>query len=576
MVNGTDQATLVTTTLPAGSDNIVATYSGDQNYGQSTGSTTEVVNQATPVLTLSDPGGPYDGAPYAATYTIAGVTPSDNTPGPSLENVASTLTYYDASGNQLSAPPTDVGSYSVQVSFPGSQDYTSATETVSFAITPAELTVTANDVTMTYADGTQLDDVNGFTVSGLVGSDSVSSVTLTTNATINNSDNWDAGTWAITPSNATGSFNPSDYNITYINGTLTVNQAELTVTAADVTMTYADGTWLDPFTEFSATGLVGGDEINWVTLTPDATVNASGNWDAGTWTITVSSPTSVFFNPADYNITYVTGTLTINRADLTITANDVTMTYADGTQFDGVNGFSPSGLVGGDAIDSVTLKTNAALSGSGNGDAGTWSITPSSPVGAQFHAADYSITYVGGTLTVNQASLTIGGVSGTNKPYDGNTSDPISGTPVLIGLAPGDNVTIDSSGATASFEASPDTSPGLPVIFSGYAINGPDAGNYILTQPNGSSANITPAPITITIGHDTEAYGTVANFSNDLPSNLHTGINGEYLTVAVYSSSGDNSSASPGTYAITAILTSGSGLYWNYDVTLIDGTLTVT
>ncbi len=64
--------------------------------------------------------------------------------------------------------------------------------------------MTAKNVSMTYADGTTLNGTTGFTVAGLLGSDSVSSVNLATNASLSTSGNWNAGTWTITPSTASG------------------------------------------------------------------------------------------------------------------------------------------------------------------------------------------------------------------------------------------------------------------------------------------------------------------------------------------------------------------------------------
>ena len=41
---------------------------------------------------------------------------------------------------------------------------------------------------------------SAFTVSGLQGSDAIDAATLATNATLSGSSNYNAGTWAITPS----------------------------------------------------------------------------------------------------------------------------------------------------------------------------------------------------------------------------------------------------------------------------------------------------------------------------------------------------------------------------------------
>ena len=55
---------------------------------------------------LTDAGGTYNGMPFPATATVAGVVAGvDNTPAPSLEGVTPTLSYYDANGNPLSGAP---------------------------------------------------------------------------------------------------------------------------------------------------------------------------------------------------------------------------------------------------------------------------------------------------------------------------------------------------------------------------------------------------------------------------------------------------------------------------------------
>ena len=67
-------ATVTTSTLPAGSDVITATYNGDMNYGTATASLTQTVNKATPTVTVTTSGPSTYGSPVTITATIASGT----------------------------------------------------------------------------------------------------------------------------------------------------------------------------------------------------------------------------------------------------------------------------------------------------------------------------------------------------------------------------------------------------------------------------------------------------------------------------------------------------------------------
>ena len=149
--------------------------------------------------------------------------------------------------------PSPVGNYTITVS-PGTLSYPNYTfdqaHCVSgmLTITPAPLTITANNVPMNYADGTTLSDTSGFTAAGLLPIDSLS-VTLSTNATLSSTSNYNVGTWTITPSAAdflTGS--SSNYAITYANAAtgLTVTPKLLTITGLSATDMVYDGSTVDP------------------------------------------------------------------------------------------------------------------------------------------------------------------------------------------------------------------------------------------------------------------------------------------------------------------------------------------
>ena len=94
------------------------------DYTSASALATIVVDKAVPILSVSAPGGIYDGNPFPASCTIRGI---NNSLATSLEGVTPTLAYFvgsNASGVDLgSTPPAEAGTYSVVASFAGSADY---------------------------------------------------------------------------------------------------------------------------------------------------------------------------------------------------------------------------------------------------------------------------------------------------------------------------------------------------------------------------------------------------------------------------------------------------------------------
>ena len=111
-------------------------------------------------------------------------------------------------------------------------------------VTPAPLTIKANDQTITYG-GSIATGTDQVTPAGLVGGDTLESVTLEAS-----SDQVAVADKTITPSAAVikrgGEDVTANYNITYQPGTLTINRAQgtLTVPAGPVAKTFGDGQFL--------------------------------------------------------------------------------------------------------------------------------------------------------------------------------------------------------------------------------------------------------------------------------------------------------------------------------------------
>jgi hypothetical protein len=96
-------------------------------------------------------------------------------------------------------------------------------------------------------------------------------------------------------------------------------------------------------------------------------------------------------------------TFRIAQAPLTIAANSTSKTYGQTVTFAGTE-FTTSGLVSGDTVTSVTLRSDGAAAGAGVVGS-PYAIVASAAVGTGL--SNYIITYVSGQLTVNPALLTI-------------------------------------------------------------------------------------------------------------------------------------------------------------------------
>ncbi len=102
-----------------------------------------------------------------------------------------------------------------------------------------------------------------------------------------------------------------------------------------------------------------------------------------------------------------------------------------------------------------------------------------------------------GAGQINQAPLSILGVSAQNKTYDTTTAAALStGGSHLFGVVGSDDVTLSTAGASGVF-ASASAGSGIPVTASGFSLSGADIANYQLFQPTGLSAAIFRAPVSI-------------------------------------------------------------------------------
>src|SRR5439155_5496565 len=131
----------------------------------------------------------------------------------------------------------------------------------------------------------------------------------------------------------------------------------------------------------------------------------------GTTPATIDSPVGSYpitlttgsLSASNYSFSFVEGTLTVGRATLTVTADDVSRAYGATNpvftvSYSGFLDGDDTNVVSGAPAFSTTADTNSAVDGS------PYSITVSN---GTLSASNYDLAFVDGQLTVTQAMLTV-------------------------------------------------------------------------------------------------------------------------------------------------------------------------
>ncbi|HYF76054.1 MAG TPA: MBG domain-containing protein, partial [Symbiobacteriaceae bacterium] len=492
------------------------------NYAITFADGTLTITPAPVTVTAADAIRTY-GAPnpaFTATYTglVNGETPAGLGLAPTFSTTAVTA----------SAP----GTYPVTPGSLSSPNYTFAYVDGTLTITPAALTVTANNASRTYGAANPAFTV---TYSGFVAGDTEAALTGTLAFSTTAAPASPAGSvHPITPAGLTS----PNYAITYVDGTLTVTTAPLTIKADDKTRAF--GAANPPLTA-TYTGFVLGETEAALAGTLSLSTAATPASPIGTYPISVAGVTSI-----NYDITFVPGTLSVTNAVLTIRADDKSRVYGDPNPAFTV---TYTGFVGGDtpAVLSGTLSiTTAATAAS---PVGTYAITPSG-----LTASNYTLVFAPGVLTVTPRPLSVS-ASNASRAY-GDANPPLTGT--VSGAVNGDS--ISGSFATLANATSPVGTYPITASVSG------NVGNYTVFTSNGV-LTVTPAPLTVAVANASRMYGE----PNPTFQATVTGLkNGDQVGVTFSTSA--TSSSNVGTYPITGAVT---GATSNYTVTVTNGTLTI-
>jgi hypothetical protein len=336
------------------------------------------------------------------------------------------------------------------------------------------LTVTAGDATQTYS-GAAYSGGNGVSYSVTPGANLLGSVTYGGSA----QGAVDAGNYALTPQGLYS--NQQGYIISYASGALTINPAPLTVSGTSVGNKVYDGTTAATLSGGTLSGVIGSDSV---ALT-QAGAFASAN--AGTGVGVTASDALSGAGAGNYTLTQPTGlSANITPAALTVNGTSAASKVYDGTTAATLSGGTLSGVIGSDSV----ALTQAGVFTSPNAGTGVAVTAADALTGAG--AGNYTLAQPTGlSADITPAPLTIVGTNVANKVYDGTTTATLTGGR-LSGLIGTDPVAFTQAGTFASSNAG----NGIAVSASD-TLSGTAATNYTLTQPTGLSANITPAPLTV-------------------------------------------------------------------------------
>jgi hypothetical protein len=417
-------------------------------------------------------------------------------------------------------------------------------------ITAKSLTITAENTTAVYDGSTHEGDFTASYAGFITGEDKDDlDGSLSYGGAAKTAVN--AGEHAITPSG----FTSTNYDITFVDGTLTITAATLSVSLAADDKTY-DGT-----TDATGAVTIISTVIGVVTVNSSAMSFASADAGAGI-TVTASGLSLSGAAAGNYTLgaTSVTDNADITAKSLTITAENTTAVY-DGSTHEGDFTASYAGFVTGEDKDDLDGSLSYGGAAATAVDAGTHTITPSGVT-----STNYDITFVDGTLTITAATLSVS-LAADDKTYDGTTD--AAGAVTIISAVIG---VVSVSSSAMSF-ASADVNTGITVTASGLSLGGAAAGNYTLGSDTiTDTADITAATIIVTLAdqsktYDGSGYSETPSYAGFVNSETDSVIDAGGLT---YTGDGTN----VGTYnTVTASGLSATNYIFDYSDTAI---LTIT
>jgi hypothetical protein len=531
-----------------------------------------------------------DGNTYGATATFTQTSGSVN--GTLRIRLASTA-----------AVSGSYNSQNIELSSDGAASLNIATSASGNAVSAKELTITGLSAADKDYDGTTTVSVTGTPeYSGLVNSELFSVTGAVTwafpdanvgaNKTLTRTGSYDAPStnYTVTQPSLTASINavvPGAPSISSVNA----GDAQLTVTftppasngGATITnyeySTNDGSSWVTPSpantsSPFIISGLTNGTTYD-IKIRAVNSVGSGSASSAVQGTPTAPTTPTIFAAGTLSVVSTTYGTASASPTSFTVSGsaltNDITVAAPTGFEVSSGSVYSSTIILNqiGGSVASTTIYVRLAATT----NVGTYSgsIELSSTGATSQNVATVS-------STVSAKTLTITGLLGNNKPYDGTTVATATGTALLDGVVSGDEANLTLNGIPTYTFFSANAGLNISIITTGYLLGGSAAGNYSLVQPT-LSADISKVTLTITADDQSIPFGTpvatVTGSGSYSPSGFVNGENASVLGGIVTYTTTYTSSTPVGANVATITPVTSSLTATNYSFSAVNGNISV-
>lgn len=326
----------------------------------------------------------------------------------------------------------------------------------------------------------------------------------------------------------------------------TIEPVKLTAKINDASRLYGEE---NPTFSISYTGFVNNETESVITSKPVAMTTATINSEIGTYPIFIISGGEA----KNYTVEYEVGTLTVNKASLTIMVEEATKVYGTSNPTFSLN---YSGLKNGETAPAWVIAPTFTTDATKTSDVGVYDVE------VACDPKNYTATITQGKLKITKAPLTIG-VKNATRPYCGK--EPAY-TYTYSGFVNDDNEDVLTKKPSIKTEATTTSNVGDYTIIP----TGAQAKNYDFTYTEGT-LSITQVPLTVRAESYSRDYGK----ENPAFSLIYIGfVNDETKEVLLSlptASTSANINSNAGTYDIRV----SGGRAFNYTLIYESGKLTI-